>query len=307
MCTETKDSFDDLSNYDTIGECVLNSNKDVWGETLDSCVVRALGVLSQPLIPACLSAGSLPSSCRPQVGFSVRFLGWISPCFLSSPKRKKWFCESGLEWGGSENIWGHWVRHTPSNAVWQHGAEWRLMRGYELPLAKACRATLELRWHHTCRAPFIFSARAPSLPPLQHFHLQAAQKIPSETLICLLPTHVTPSYGESEVPGGSFWKSSRMDVTCHWSWKEQLLISDGAFRRPPLLHTISWYEGHCQYPSAVRAWGLLSVMLGCSTAPSSWALRAATCMADFMRIRDIQQSNVAVPILAFSLCRSWPF
>lgn len=68
---------------------MLNSNKDVWGETLDSCVVRALGVLSQPLIPARLSAGSLPSSCSPQVGFSVRFLGWISPCFLSSPRRKK--------------------------------------------------------------------------------------------------------------------------------------------------------------------------------------------------------------------------
>lgn len=66
---------------------MLNSNKDAWGETLDSCVVRALGVLSQSLIPALLSP--FLSSCSPQVGFSMCFLGWISPCFLSSPKRKK--------------------------------------------------------------------------------------------------------------------------------------------------------------------------------------------------------------------------
>lgn len=75
---------------------MLNSNEGVrgsrGGKSLNSCVVKALVLLSLPSLPTHLLP-SLPFSHS----LSVDFLG-------SLPKRETSFCESKFKWGNLGNV-----------------------------------------------------------------------------------------------------------------------------------------------------------------------------------------------------------
>lgn len=86
----SKDSFGNLSNYHAIGGHMLNSNKGVrgsrGGKSLNSCVVRALVLLSLPSLPTHLLP-PLPFSHSLSLGFlGSRFCFFFF--FTPSPKGK---------------------------------------------------------------------------------------------------------------------------------------------------------------------------------------------------------------------------